>query len=66
MVEEKEGDAFLTRRMVSIGLELPDGLFLISEGLNPGEKVAAGGSLMVDGLQIKPSEMRFITAEPTP
>ena len=66
MVEEKEGNAFLTRRLVSIGLELPDGLFLISDGLNPGERVAAGGTLMVDGLQIQPSEMGFITVESTP
>ena len=66
VVEEKEGNAFLTRRLVSIGLELPDGLFLISDGLNPGERVAAGGTLMVDGLQIQPSEMSFITVESTP
>jgi RND family efflux transporter MFP subunit len=66
VVEEREGTAFLTRRAVSISLELPDGLFLISEGLTPGERVAAGGALMVDGLQIQPSETRVITAESTP
>ena len=66
VVAESEGEAFLTRRAVSIGLELPDGLFLISEGLNPDERVAAGGTIMVDGLKIQPSEMRVITAESTP
>jgi len=66
VVAESEGEAFLTRRAVSIGLELPDGLFLISEGLDPDERVAAGGTIMVDGLKIQPSEMRVITAESTP
>ena len=66
VVEEREGNAFLRRRAVSIGLELPDGLFLISQGITPGERVAAGGSLMVDGLQIQPADVRILTAETTP
>ena len=66
VVEERERNAFLRRRAVSVGLELPDGLFLISQGLTPGERVAAGGSLMVDGLQIQPADVRILTAETAP
>ncbi|MEE3234303.1 MAG: efflux RND transporter periplasmic adaptor subunit [Candidatus Latescibacterota bacterium] len=43
----------LQKTPVTVLRELDDGIFLIGEGLTPGQQIAAGGALMTDGLQIR-------------
>ena len=43
----------LQKTPVTILRELNNGIFLIGEGLDPTEQIAAGGALMTDGLHIK-------------
>ena len=43
----------LQKTPVTVLRELNNGIFLIGEGLDPTEQIAAGGALMTDGLQIR-------------
>lgn len=66
LVEEREGATHLRQRPVTIGRELPGGVFLITDGLRAGQAVAAGGSMMAEGLRVQTANQRHIASSPAP
>ncbi len=66
VAEQREGTMHLRQHPVTIGRELSGGVFLVTDGLSAGQTVAAGGSLMADGLRVQPAARRQIAPSPTP
>ncbi len=66
IADQREGMTHLRQHPVTIGRELPGGLFLITEGLSAGQTVAAGGSQMADGLRVQPAGRRHIPSSSAP
>ena len=58
-IAAKQGETRVEQRRIRIARELPGGLFFVTEGLVPGERVAASGvALLADGARVRVTSVR--------